>query len=242
MIGGYAEAGFAHLRGVLSPDLVASWRPTLVDAASRLPNRARHGEIAAGLPLDRIGPDVAAILCSPELGRIAAGILGSGEIRLIAAAAYLKPPGAAATFWHQDLWFFPLAGEAMTTLWLPLSEVDEQRAPLIVASGSHRGGFVDSSGDAPEGDWPLHRLSPMSLGDVSAHDGWTLHGSGPNRSDRPREAIGLSYLGAGARFASRADLQREPARYERIAPYLDAAGYREGEAIDGPACPAIALS
>ena len=94
MTGNYPAAGFAHVRAALDPALVATWRPLIVAAASRLPNRAKTDEVAVTFEPDKADPDVAAILRSPQLGRIAADMLESAVIRLIAAAGYVKPPGA----------------------------------------------------------------------------------------------------------------------------------------------------
>jgi ectoine hydroxylase-related dioxygenase (phytanoyl-CoA dioxygenase family) len=238
----YHEAGFAHLRGVLDPGLVAGWRAPLVEAAHQLPNRARTQEIAAVFEPHRAAPSIAHILTAPALGRIAADGLGTQAVRLVAAAAYIKPPGAPATFWHQDLWFFPIADARMLTLWLPLAPIDAALAPMVYAAGSHRDGFTEASYDTPPEGKALLRAAPMALGDVAIHDGWTLHASDPNDGATAREAIGLSYIPADARFATRDALQASPARWQWLAPYLDDANYREGAPVDGPACPAIALS
>ena len=238
----YQAAGFAHLRAAVDPALVASWTTPILDAASHLPNMGKDGEIAAIFQPDQADTGLAGILGSAILGRIAADVLATGEIRLIAGAVYIKPPGAPATFWHQDLWFFPIVGAPMTTLWLPLTPIDEENAPMVYAAGSQRQGFEDWDQEAQPQGWPLYCLSSMAVGDVAIHDGWTLHGSKANVAARPREAIGLSFIRAGTRFATRVELQREPKRWQRLAGYLDHAGYREGDPIEGPACPLIALS
>lgn len=242
MSNGYHDAGFAHLCGALDPTLVAAWRQPVLEAAYQLPNRASEQEIAGVFEPHRAAPTVARVITAPELGRIAATWLGTQEIRLVAAAAYIKPPGAPATFWHQDLWFFPIVDAPMLTLWLPLAPVGAELAPMLYAAGSQREGFTEASYDTPPDGKPLFRVAPMALGDVAIHDGWTLHASDPNDGATPREAIGLSYIPADTRFATRAALQRSPARWQWLAPYLDDANYREGAPVDGPACPAIALS
>ena len=238
----YQETGFTHLRGALDPALVSGWRAPLVEAAHHLPNRASTQEIAAVFEPHRAAPSIARILTAPALGRIAADGLGTQSVRLVAAAAYIKPPGAPATFWHQDLWFFPIADAPMLTLWLPLAPVDAALAPMVYAAGSHREGFTEASYDTPPEGKSLLRAAPMALGDVAIHDGWTLHASDPNDGTTAREAIGLSYIPADTRFATRDALQASPARWQWLAPYLDDANYREGAPVDGPACPAIALS
>ena len=202
MTSDYGTLGFAQLPDVLDPAEVARWRPCLVETAVQLPNTGKEGEIAAVFPA--ADARVASILASSALGSLAAAALGTGEIRLIAAAAYLKPPGAPATFWHQDLWFFPIAGAPMTTLWVPLTPVDEETAPMRYATGSHREGFADWRGDTAPEQWPVRCTSSMALGDVAVHDGWMLHASHANAGSRQREAIGLSYVPAGTRFAIRA--------------------------------------
>lgn len=112
---------------------------------------------------------------------------------------------------------------------------------MVYAAGSHRRGFANTLNGAPPSDLPLHRLSNMVPGDVALHDGWTLHASDVNVDTVAREAIGLSYVRAGARFATRAELKRAPARWRWLSQFLDDPNYREGAEIDGSGCPAIAL-
>lgn len=242
MIEDYRTAGVALVDAALDPALVALWRAPILEAASRLPNTAKDDEFAAIFQPERADAALAEILGSRHLGRIAAEVLECEDIRLIAGAVYIKPPGAPATFWHQDLWFFPIVGAPMTTLWLPLTPIGEDDAPMVYAEGSQRGGFADWREETPPPAWPLQCLSSMAPGDVAIHDGWTLHASRANTSARPREAIGLSYIRDGTRFATRAELRRESGRWDRLAAFLDHPGYREGEPIDGPPCPRIALS
>jgi hypothetical protein len=231
--------GFVHIRSVVDPSLVAGWRGHVLDATSRLPNLAGSNETVAVFEPGRVSSELAAILCSASLGGLAAEAFGRRNVRLIAGTAYIKPPGAPGSFWHQDLWFFPIADASIVTLWLPLAPVEDDRAPLIYARGSHRRGFVDWRSEAAPDRWPLHRMSPMSVGDVAIHDGWTLHGSDVNARREPREALGLVYLLDGTYFATRAELQREPARWERLSTFLDNPSYREGALIQGPRFPLV---
>jgi ectoine hydroxylase-related dioxygenase (phytanoyl-CoA dioxygenase family) len=239
MTGIYSEDGFVHIRSAVDPALVLSWRPHILDAASRLPNMAKDGEFAAVFKPDRVSPEMADILGSAALGQIAAQMLGTREIRLIAGAAYIKPAGAPGTFWHQDLWFFPIVGAPMTTLWLPLAPVEDERAPLIYAGGSQKHGFENWRSEATPDRWPLHCVWPMSVGDVAVHDGWTLHGSKANTGREAREALGLSYVRDKTRFATRGALRQQPERWEWLAGHVDNPAYREGALIDGPGCPLV---
>jgi hypothetical protein len=236
---GYRKHGFAHISSAVNPALVASWRRPILDLASRLPNMAGGRETIAVFRPDCVGPAMAEILFSAALGGLAAQVLGVRNVRLLAGTAYIKPPGAPGSFWHQDLWFFPIADAPIVTIWLPLAPVEDDRAPLIYARGSQKKGFVDWRSEAAPDNWPLHRVSPMSVGDVTMHDGWTLHGSEGNARQETREALGLTYVRDGAYFATRAELQQEPARWERLSRYLDNPAYCEGARIQGPRCPLV---
>lgn len=94
-------------------------------------------------------------------------------------------------------------------MWIALSDISEEMAPLTFASGSHKEGYFE-----PEGNNILQGFSEQSLikrgfqlnnhgamraGDATFHAGWTLHSSGVNTSDRMREALVIVYYQDGAR-------------------------------------------
>src|SRR4051812_23398438 len=118
--GSYSDDGFMHLRAALDPALVSGWRPRILDAASQAVNMSEEEVVAVFRP-GEVEADILDILLTPALGQIAARALGTSTIRLITGAAYIKPPGALPTFWHQDLWFFPIKDSAMITVWAPLA-------------------------------------------------------------------------------------------------------------------------
>lgn len=143
---------------------------------------------------------VSSLVCSPVLGRIAAQALDVQAVRVLHFNGFYKPAGGMATPWHQDMGYIPLACDAVVTLWLPLTPVNDDSGPLIFASGSHRAGAIDLAG--VETRYPLFINPPMLPGDISMHSGWTAHRSGRNRSDHAREALAISYFPDGARVRS----------------------------------------
>ncbi len=106
------------------------------------------------------------------------------------------PGGGAAVEWHQDWAFYPHTHDGLLALGLMLEDVDEANGPLMVVPGSHKGpilshhaggvfcGAVDS--DDPLFDKERAVTLTGKAGDMTVHHVRTLHGSAPNRSDRPR--------------------------------------------------------
>ena len=73
----------------------------------------------------------------------------------------------------------------------------------------------------------------MAAGDASFHDGWVIHGAGPNLTDRPRAAMTVIYLEDGARVT-------EPDTGERrfdLAVWLP--GLKPGDLVDSPVNPRL---
>lgn len=238
----YWENGFHHRREAVAPSKVAAWRDIVLQAAAARPNMSRSNEHVAVFEPARLEPELSKIVRSAELAGLAAKFLEAERLRLFAVSAYIKPPGGDASFWHQDMWFFPISGAPIVTVWLPLSAVEEDQAPMIYARKSHLGGFMDAPADAPPEGIAVQRISPMAPGDVVLHDGWTLHGSAGNQNASPREALGLVYVKDGARFSTRAELESVPARFAKLTGYIGSPDYKPGKKIAGPKCPLVPFS
>lgn len=108
-----------------------------------------------------------------------------------------KLPGAAtAVKWHQDFPFTPHTNDSIVTALLFVDEVTEENGPLEVVPGTHRGeihslwhGGRFTAAVADEVAEASQRRAVRVLGPAGAccfmHTR-LLHGSAPNRSDRPR--------------------------------------------------------
>ena len=154
-------------------------------------------------------PAAAKFILSRRLARVAYELLDAREgdkVRLYQSCVFAKPPGFAATHWHSDGNMVPLDTNKFITLWMPLRDLDEDDAALVFASGSHRDfslpywhsleGMSDLSGRGYE----VESYDPLSIGDATAHSGWTLHWSPPQPEDREtRYALSVCYFLDGAR-------------------------------------------
>ncbi len=106
------------------------------------------------------------------------------------------PGGGAAVEWHQDWAFYPHTNDDMLAFGLMLEDVDADNGPLMVIPGSHKGPILShmSNGvfcgaiDPDDAAFELDRAVTLTgkAGDMTVHHVRTLHGSGPNMSDRNR--------------------------------------------------------
>jgi len=93
---------------------------------------------------------------------------------------------------HQDGVFNPGA-EGYRSLWIALSEIDEEVGGMVLAPGHHRAGSLHDPktgfvpvGSVPESAWAREDYRP---GDVVVLHGMTPHGGLPNRSNRIRYSL-----------------------------------------------------
>jgi ectoine hydroxylase-related dioxygenase (phytanoyl-CoA dioxygenase family) len=126
------------------------------------------------------------------------------------------PGGGAAVEWHQDWAFYPHTNDDLLAFGLMLEDVDEANGPLMVIPGSHKGpllshhnnGVFAGAIDPADPDFHFDRAVTLTgkAGSMTVHHCRTLHGSAPNKSDRPRfilffeaaAADAWPLLGAGA--------------------------------------------
>lgn len=165
------------------------------------------GSVRVNMHVSRQSSVLRHLVLQPVLGAIAARLVGTPEVRLFEDELIHKEPrpGAAAggTGWHTD-WSYTSTCSSPDTLtaWIPLHDVDVDRGPLVVLDGSYRWPatehlrlFHDQDLIGGLGQFAAAghavREVPVVLrrGQVSFHHCSTVHGSYPNRSDRPRTAV-----------------------------------------------------
>ncbi len=160
---------------------------------------------------------LARLLRKPLIGAVAAALARAGEIRVFQTTLIYKPPNVAEPTnivpWHFDKHYWsPSASDNLLTAFIPFHDCGEEMGTITMIDGSHRWretGRDDSMtrhfADRDAGD--LERLLaenaaynnakvvkiPMIIpkGHMSFHHCRTYHGSGANRSGRPRRAISL---------------------------------------------------
>jgi len=170
--------------------------------------------------------EIARILRKPVIGAVAARLVETSVIRAFQSTLILKPPVADEPSnivpWHFDKHYWQSCeSEQMLTAFIPLHACDEEMGTITMIEGSHlwkgtasddsttrhfaerdRSELEDSLVENARFNNAEVRKIPMVIpkGHVSFHHCKTYHGSGANRSDRPRRAISFHLQDGGNRY------------------------------------------
>jgi hypothetical protein len=215
----FREAGFVAFDSGLSSHEIIEMRRILADLHS---TRAGFDEGAMfdamgvddGSALPRFPQIMHPRAFAPELignsfyqmaRRVAEQLLGR-EVRFKADISLMKPARIGApTPWHQDEAFQDPAFEYdEVSFWLALQPVDEANGCMSYVPGSHKGPVLPhgfAGGDARihalecvDGFDPADAVAcPLPAGGCVLHNQRTVHGAGPNVSDRDRMAYVLIF-------------------------------------------------
>jgi ectoine hydroxylase-related dioxygenase (phytanoyl-CoA dioxygenase family) len=158
---------------------------------------------------------IAAILRKPIIGAVAARLAQATEIRVFQSTLIYKPsrPEEPTNIvpWHFDKHYWQSStSERMLTAFIPFHDCGEEMGTITMVDGSHRWKEIGAddtttrhfaernrddlermlSDNAAYNNAEVRKV-PMNIpkGHLSFHHCRTYHGSGPNRSDRPRRAI-----------------------------------------------------
>ena len=145
------------------------------------------------------------LVCWPTIGAIAGRLARTQEIRLLNDQLVYKPPSTvdSASGWHADhAYWGTCSSDRLLTAWIPLQDVDESSAPLVVLDGSHKWSGTEharfywdpnlATARFERHDRQLQEVAlTLKKGQVSFHHGWTVHASYPNRAELPRIALGV---------------------------------------------------
>jgi len=182
---------------------------------------------------------------------VVAAVIGARRLQYWYDLTFIHDPNAdgAGTPWHHDIAAFPCKGTQIPSLWIALSDIDRDMAPLQCVRGSHRNPlmfrppvYVDPRIPVPAGyvEMPdveasiaagnLERISwDVKAGDALLIHPYTLHGAPANRSDRPRVAFTTRWAGD--------DVAWKPDVFSMQVPGVDFAAVPVGERPSGPLFP-----
>ena len=131
-----------------------------------------------------------------------------GRVKCMQSMLFVKPPGLPGQAWHQDERFIPTRDRSLLGAWIAVDDATQENGCLWVLPGSHRNGYLwptrahDRPGEfdgadscygfAEEGAVPVE----VARGSVVFFNGYLLHKSHRNRSDRFRRALVNHYCNA----------------------------------------------
>lgn len=156
------------------------------------------------------------------IGAMAARLMQTTEVRLWHDQLLYKPgQGAAAASrsgnvgWHQDHGYWRCTVPDLITAWVAFDDVTLENGCMQVVPGSHKWGLLEQSDffntdlegvkrglEAHVGHPIEVRPCTLKAGEVSFHHCLTVHGSGPNFTERPRRSLVLHVMPAHASYVA----------------------------------------
>ncbi|WP_459615654.1 phytanoyl-CoA dioxygenase family protein [Bordetella sp. 2513F-2] len=126
---------------------------------------------------------------------------------------------SAYVSWHQDATYFGLDPSTQVTAWVALSDAPVEAGCMEVVPGSHKLGQLHHGQDHKDNillskgqtiDVPFDHshteFMPVTAGQMSLHDTFLVHTSGPNNTDHRRVGLGFSFIPASSRCVSKVRL------------------------------------
>lgn len=179
-------------------------------------NEAENGGVLFhALGAWRVSPAFHDLVFHSPIVEAAETLLG-GPVRLWHDQIFAKPAGDGGfVAWHQDHSYWTRTEPvAHLTCWLALDDASAENGCVNYIPGSHRWPLLPRGELADDMDAVLSRLTDeqraaftpvaaeMPAGHCSFHHSMTLHGSFPNRSDKPRRGAVINFIRDGVRSAS----------------------------------------
>ena len=208
----YRNNGFVHLPQVCSKDEIKFFGDSIrrvVKNRSKELNPALDDYFMQTLNLRFDCSKIMEFVISKRFGKIVAELMGVKAVRLFHEQILFKKPKTKSTPWHQDLVYWPLDTNNALGMWMALCDVSSEMGPVVFAKGSHKhesrkhlviseeseqylGGIIEEYG------YEIISV-PMNAGDVTIHNGWTIHGALENSSNELREAMIVTFYEDGTR-------------------------------------------
>jgi ectoine hydroxylase-related dioxygenase (phytanoyl-CoA dioxygenase family) len=221
-IHGFVTEGVICARGVIPPE----WITRLAPAIERNIAKPTPSSKRISIPDERFFGDVFMWLHDPDfqafvtqsptavLARQILAALGATGTTFFYDQLFVKEPGTQVrTPWHHDLTYWPIAGQQVCSIWMPLDPVTSATSGLSYVRGSHRWTqrfkaitpdrndymINPALDDTPDIDAdPRYELLAwdMQPGDVLIFHPLIVHGSGANTSTTTRRrAVATRWLG-----------------------------------------------
>ena len=160
----------------------------------------------------RIGPGFHDVLWNPRFLVAASQLLGNVPVRFWHDQLFWKPAKKGGVVaWHQDYSYWTRTKPvAHLTCWCTLDDATKENGCLQYIAGSHRWGLLpkpvlageikgirDFLNDEQKDQFDHPRFAEVKAGEAIFHHSLTLHGSGENKSDKPRRAFVINAFADG---------------------------------------------
>lgn len=152
------------------------------------------------------------VLWNPRFVMAASQLLGNKAVRFWHDQIFWKPPKQGGVVaWHQDYSYWTRTKPiAHLTCWCGLDDATKENGCLQYIPGSHRWGLLpkpviagelqgikDFLNDEQRKQFEHPRFAEVKAGEAIFHHSLTLHGSGANKSSKPRRAFVINVFADG---------------------------------------------
>jgi ectoine hydroxylase len=165
-------------------------------------------------PFHHLDPRLDRLIDDPRIAEPMRGLTGSEAVAIWTDKLNLKRPREGSRFrWHQDSPYWAHACghlDRLPNVMLALDDASESNGCFRVVRGSHRRGLLPGCQDdgvlgplfTDPGAFDLAQqvAAEVEAGSLVFFSPHTVHGSEPNRSDRQRRALIITYQPAGHRM------------------------------------------
>ena len=165
----------------------------------------------------RITPGFHDVLWNPRFLVAASQLLGGKSVRFWHDQLFYKPAKKGGVVaWHQDYSYWTRTKPIEhLTCWCALDDSTRENGCLQYIAGSHRWGLLpkpviagelqgikDYLSEEQKLQFAQPRFAEVKAGEAIFHHPLTLHGSGENKSDKPRRAFVINAFADGVRSDS----------------------------------------
>jgi ectoine hydroxylase-related dioxygenase (phytanoyl-CoA dioxygenase family) len=160
----------------------------------------------------RITPGLHDVLWNPRFLVAASQLLGNTPVRFWHDQLFWKPPKKGGVVaWHQDYSYWTRTKPiAHLTCWCGLDDATKENGCLQYIAGSHQWGLLpkpmlagelqgirDALDEKQKLQFDHPQFAEVKAGEAIFHHSLTLHGSGENKSDKPRRAFVINVFADG---------------------------------------------
>lgn len=154
-----------------------------------------------------ISPVMREYLAHPAVSRALARLVAP-DVKCMQSMLFIKPPRFPGQAWHQDEVYIPTRDRSLTGAWYALDDATVENGCMWVLPGSHRNGYLypqrlhgrpeefDSARESYGFDDREEIPVACHSGAVVFFNGYLLHRSRKNRSDRFRRVLVNHYMNA----------------------------------------------
>ncbi len=263
-IDAYERDGATAVRGMIPGDWV-EFLQGAVDAILNNPQglgtdytpQGEQGRFFGDLFTWLWNDDFRSLIYYSPLSQIAGQAMRSKNVNFFYDQLLVKEPGTQVpTPWHQDLPYWPVKGEQIMSIWMPLDRVTRETGAVVYIRGSHRWDkwyqpenfdedaeiIIDPKAEKiPDFDKEPdnHKFLCWDLepGDCILHHPLTVHSASGNASaTQRRRALATRWTGDDARYDPRPSSFMD---HPQLKPHIPDPGLKAGEPMGGPLFPLI---